>query len=193
MREDARRTALNIAAQTIKESVSALDVGEAMGLEIRHGRCRCPIHNGHDFNCRLYPGNKGYFCHVCKKGGDVISFAQEYYKTSFKDTVSWFNSTFHLGMDIESPLSPEAVKQAENARKTREAERAFREWKERMQFDLFLTADEILQMLEEQQDRNVPRTPNEPWNAQFCEAVRTIPAARRFAEMCMAECIGGKK
>lgn len=187
-----RTTSLTLAAQTIKDTVSALDVGQAMGLEIRHGRCRCPLHGGHDFNCRLYPGNKGFYCHVCKCGGDVLSFAQEYYGTSFKDTIAWFNSTFSLGMDIESPLSPDAVKQAENARKTREEEREFREWKERMRFDLLLTADEILERLEEQRDQNVPRTPDEPWNAKFCEAVRTIPAARRFSENCMMQCIGVK-
>lgn len=115
---------------------------------------------------------------------------KEYYGMSFRDTISWFNSTFSLGMDIDSPMSPEAVKQAENARKQREEERAFREWKERMQFDLFLTADEILERLEEQRDKNVPRTPDEPWNAKFCEAVRLIPVAKRFADRCYMKCIG---
>ena len=44
---------LTIAAQTIKDSVSALEAGEAMGLEVRHGRCQCPLHGGQDFNCVL--------------------------------------------------------------------------------------------------------------------------------------------
>ena len=45
---------LTIAAQRIKDTISAQDVGVAMGLEIRHGRCRCPLHGGGDFNCVLY-------------------------------------------------------------------------------------------------------------------------------------------
>ena len=184
---------LTLAAQTIKDNVSALDVGQAIGLEIRRGRCKCPIHGGNDFNCVLYKGDRGYYCHVCKSGGDVIKFAQQYHGSSFRDTVSWFNDTFRLGMDIESPMSPDAVKQAENARKQREAEREFAEWKERMRFDLYLTADRILEMLEEQRDMNVPKTPDEPWNEKFCEAVRMIPAARRFAERCMMQCIGVKE
>ena len=175
---------LTIAAQQIKDTVSALDAGQAMGLEIRRGRCRCPFHGGQDFNCVLYKGDRGFFCHVCHRGGDVISFAQEYYHMSFRDSVAWFNATFHLGMDIDSPMSAEASEQAENARKMREEERQFREWKERMQFDLALTADKIVEMLEDQRDRNVPQTPDEEWNPRFCEAIRLLPSARRFAENC---------
>jgi len=185
--------ALMLAAQKVKESISALDVADMLGWEVRHGRCQCPLHGGHDFNCRLYPGNKGFCCHVCKRGGDVISLVQEYNGTSFKDTVAWFNGTFHLGMNIDSPLSPEAAKQAEIARKTRESEKEFREWKERIRFDLALTADRIVEILEEQRDRNMPKTADETWNREFCQAVRLLPAARRFAKDCMYDCIEVKK
>lgn len=193
MNRNTRNNSLTLAVQQIKDMVSAVDVGQAMGLEIRHGRCQCPLHGGHDFNCRLYPGNKGFYCHVCKQGGDVIKLAQQYYGTSFKDTVAWFNDTFHLGMDIDSPLSPDAVKQAEIAQRKRDEEREFREWKDRMGFDLALTADRLVRILEWQRDRNTPKTPDEPWNPKFCEAVRLLPYARRFAEDCMFKCIEVKK
>lgn len=183
---------LSVAAQTIKDTISARDVGEKIGLEIRHGRCKCPLHNGNDFNCVLYSGNRGFYCHVCKSGGDVIKFAQEYYKMSFPDSIRWLNSAFGLGMDIDSPMSSEAVRQAENAQRMRAAEREFREWKAKNRFDMFLTADRILEMLEEKRDKNVPRTANETWNRQFCEAVRLIPEAKRFAEDCMMNCIKGR-
>lgn len=176
---------LTIAAQTIKDMVSALDVGQAIGIEIRHGRCQCPLHNGKDFNCVLYKGNRGFYCHVCKQGGDVISFVQQYYKMQFPDTVRWFNATFNLGIDIDSPMSKEAVKQAENARKKREREREFLEWKERRQFDMALTADEIVKRLEEMRDSNTPKTYGEEWNSKFCNAVVLLPEARRYAEDCI--------
>ena len=184
----------DFAVDTIKNSVSALDVANALGWEIRHGRCKCPIHNGDDFNCKLYPGNRGYICWVCKSSGDVISLVRNYYHDmSFSDTVKWFNSTFSLGMDIDSPLSPDAVKQAEIAKRKRDEEREFREWKDRMGFDLALTADRLVRILEWQRDRNTPKTPDEPWNPKFCEAVRLLPYARRFAEDCMFKCIEVKK
>ena len=180
---------LTIAVQTIKDSVSALDVGEALGLEIRRGRCKCPIHGGNDFNCVLYKGDRGYYCHVCKSGGDVLKFAQQYYGSSFKDTVSWFNDTFHLGLNINSPLSEEAVKRAEIAQRKRKEEREYREWLHRTQFDLFLVADKIVSLLEEQRDRYVPKTPDETWHPLFCQAIELLPAARQFAQDCYFDCI----
>ena len=47
---------------------------------------------------------KESFTVFCKSGGDVIQLAQQYYKYSFKDCIAWFNDTFHLGLDIDSPL-----------------------------------------------------------------------------------------
>lgn len=175
---------LTLAAQTIKDTVSALDVGTAMGFEIRRGRCRCPIHNGGDFNCVLYRGNRGFYCHTCKAGGDIFSLVQRYYNMSFPDCVRWFNDTFHLGMDIDSPMSPEAVKHAENAQRKRVREREFAEWKERMRFDLALTAEDIVRKLENVRDEKRPRTYGE-WDDDFCRAVELLPEARQFAEDCM--------
>lgn len=184
---------LTTAAQTIKDNVTAQDVGQLLGLEMRHGRCKCPIHGGTDFNCVLFKGNRGFYCYVCKTGGDVISFAEKYHKMTFKDAVGWLNDTFHLGLDIGSPITPEQRRQAETAQKTRKEAIEFQQWKEQMKFDMVLAADQILEIAEEQRDRNTPKTPNEPWNRAFCDAVRVLPAARMFAEECMAECIKEEK
>lgn len=180
-----------LAVDKIKSSISALDVGEALGLEIRHGRCQCPIHGGQDFNCVLYKGDRGYYCHVCKSGGDVIKFVQEYHKTSFRDTVLWFNDAFHLDLYLDSKIDPVEAKRAEMAIKMRKEAYELEAWKERMRFDLFLTADRILEMLEEQRDLNIPKYADDNWNAKFCEAIRVIPAARRFAENCLIDCTKG--
>jgi len=180
---------LTIAAQTIKDSVSAFDVGHALGLEIRHGRCQCPIHGGQDFNCVLYKGNRGYYCHVCHQGGDVISFVQRYYNMQFPDSVRWLNATFNIGMDIDSPMTKEAVKQAENARKIRERERKSKEWEEKMRLDMAILADRIVERLEEVRDARRPRTYGEEWDESFCTAVVTLPEARRFADDCMMDCM----
>lgn len=185
-----------MAVNAIKDTISAQDVGEALGLEIRHGRCQCPIHGGHDFNCVLYKGNRGYYCHVCKQGGDVIRFAQsclfagENHSMSFKDTVAWFNDTFRMGLDLKGTITQDQRRQAEMAQRMRKNAIEFAEWKERTRFGLALAADQILEKLEECRDRHVPKTKNERWSPQFCEAVRMIPEAQRFAEDCMMDCIG---
>lgn len=177
--------ALTLAVQTIKDSVSALDVGEAIGLEVRHGRCKCPIHNGNDFNCVLYNGDRGYYCHVCKAGGDVISFIQEYYKMSFKDAVSWANSTFNLGMDIQSQLDPETAKRAEKQAEIRKEKRELIEWKKSAQYGLALGVSKIVQGIEEMRDDNEPKDRNAEWSPAFCRALRLLPGATRLAQDCM--------
>lgn len=65
----------------------------------------------------------------------------------------------------------------------------FRQWKERMAYDLFLTADRIVEMLEEQRDAYAPKTPDETWHPLFCQAIELIPVAREFAKNCYFECI----
>ena len=179
----------DIAIDTIKNSISAIDVANAMGWEVKHGRCKCPIHGGTDYNCRLYPGNRGYMCWVCKSSGDVISLVRNYYRDMrFPELISWFNGTFHMGLELDKPIDPAKARQAEIARQMRKTAQENAEFVEQMRFDLFLTVDQILALLEEQRDLYVPKTAYEPWSAEFCNAVRTIPAARRFAERCLAEC-----
>ena len=182
-------TNLTIVAQTIKDNVSALDVGNAIGLEIRNGRCRCPVHNGRDYNCVLYKGNRGYYCHVCKAGGDVISFVQQYYKYGFKESIEWINRTFNMGLGIDGYVSPEKKKQAENALLRRKRAIEFQSWKDRMRFDLAMTADRIVQRLEDVRDTRRPRTYGEEWDKDFCTAVVTLPEARAFADECMMNCM----
>lgn len=180
---------LTIAAQTIKETVSALDVGQAMGLEIRHERCKCPIHGGSGFNCRLYPGNRGYVCWVCKSGGDVIRFVQESQGMDFKTAVNWINSTFNLGLDLDGRIDEEQRRQAEMAQIMRKEATEKKEMKDRMSFGVMLMADRIVERLENIRDANAPKTPNERWNDAFCNAIRSLPGAREFVDDCMMDCL----
>ena len=179
----------DMAAQTIKDSISALDVGKAIGLDIdRHGRCACPFHNGKDRNLKLFDGNKGYHCFVCHAGGDVIKFVQEYYRIGFKEAIGWFNDTFCLGLDIEGRMSPDERRRAENSLQRQKNAIEEKRRIERMRFNLALAADKIVQRMEEIRDDNTPKTAEEPWSEDFTRAVECLPEARRFAEECMMNC-----
>ena len=83
----------------IRESVSAVEVGKALGLNVdRHGRCSCPFHQGKDRNMKLFDGNRGYYCFVCHKGGDCISLVQGVApECSYLDAMWWVNDYFQLG------------------------------------------------------------------------------------------------
>lgn len=186
-------TKYQLAVDIIKSNVSALDVADAFGWEVKHGRCRCPIHNGEGLNCRLYPGDRGYMCWVCKSAGDVIKLVREYQQCSFKDAVCWFNDTFHLGIDLDRKMDLEEQRRAEIALQARKEAREYEEWKSRMRFDLYLAVDRLVEMLEEQRDRNAPKTADEEWNPLFCQAVRLLPSARRFLDRCYADCMKEKR
>lgn len=91
----------------VRNSVSAIDVGKALGLNVdRHYRCSCPFHEGHDRNMKLYDGNRGFYCFVCHKGGDCISLVTGVIQNcSYMDAAWWINDEFHLGLqqDNEKP------------------------------------------------------------------------------------------
>ena len=181
-------------ADTIKQSVSALDVADALGLEVRHGRCKCPLHNGDGYNMKLYPGNRGYMCWVCKSAGDVISLVRNYYSDlSYKQYLQWFSDTFHLGLDLDGNISPSDRRRAEIALQRRKNAAELREWVERMQFNLALLAEDIVDRLEDERDSRRPRRYSEEWDPVFCMAVVTLPEARAFAEECMMNCIKEKQ
>lgn len=181
---------LTIAAATIKDSVSALDVANALGWEVQHGRCRCPIHQGDGFNCKLYPGNRGYMCWVCKSAGDVISLVRNYYHNmSYAQCLLWFRDTFNLPLDIDGKIDPLKAEAAKKALETRKKAIALQAWKDKMQFNLALTAGDIVRRLEEERDSKRPRTYGEEWDQDFCSAVLMLPEARAFADECMMNCI----
>lgn len=87
-------------SETIRNSVSAIDVARALGIEVdRHNRCRCPFHHGQDNNMKLYEGNRGYYCFVCHKGGDCISLVTGVVpESSYVDAMWWVNDRFNLGL-----------------------------------------------------------------------------------------------
>jgi len=182
-------TKFQVAVDLIKSNVSAIDVANAIGLEMRHNRCRCPIHHGGDMNCRIYDGNKGFHCFSCGASGDCIKLAQQYYKMSFRDTILWFNSTFNLGLDLDGRIDEEQRRQAEMAQRMRKEATEKKEMKDRMSFGVMLMADRIVERLEDIRDANAPKTPNERWNDAFCNAIRSLPGAREFVDDCMMDCL----
>lgn len=173
---------LTIAAQRIKDTISAQDVGATLGLEIRHGRCRCPLHGGGDFNCVLYKGNRGFYCHVCKRGGDVIQFVREYRGMSFKDAVAWFNDTFGLGMDIDSPIDPKRMEEAKEAQRKRAEKSRLMEMRKDARTNRENTAMGMLVRLEDMMERHAPRTPEDGFSQKFRAASGMIPTVKGMIE-----------
>ena len=79
----------------------------------------------------------------------------------------------------------ERVMRAVEHRRTQEE---FRKWKEKMGFNMYLTATQILMILTCQRDMNAPKHPDDEWSEEFRTAVELIPEARRFYEDMAIEC-----
>lgn len=173
---------LTIAAQRIKDSVSAQDVGRALGLETRHGRCRCPIHGGENYNCVLYSGDRGFYCHTCKAGGDVVELVRKSMGLSFKDAIAWFNDTFGLGLDIDSPMDEKQIEEAREAQRRRSERIWFEGELKKARTNRELTALDMLMRLEGMMDRAAPKTPEEDFSQAFKLAAEMIPTVQSMIE-----------
>lgn len=106
----------------------AVSVPEAVrmycpGQEVRQGRIRCPIHHGKDYNMVIK--EKFYKCHVCGKGGDVISFVMELYGIDFRTALRRINDDFALGLFWDKPRS--ISEQLADERRRREFEARIRQ------------------------------------------------------------------
>ena len=59
----------------VKQRLSMRQVAEHYGCKVtRDGTCLCPFHNDTHPSMKIYPDDKGFYCWVCQKGGDVIKF-----------------------------------------------------------------------------------------------------------------------
>lgn len=168
---------------TIRQSVSALEAGRALGLKVdRHGRCACPVHSGVDRNCKLYDGDRGFHCFVCSAHGDVIELVQSVQGCSFLSAVAWLDSAFHLGLPLDRPMDKNAAEAAQRARERKQEEREQKQAIERMEFDLYCMTGKLLNDLEMDKEQYRPRTATEEWHPKFVTAVRLIQEVKELAE-----------
>ena len=61
----------------------------------------CPLHEEKTPSCRIYRDG-GFYCFGCKRGGDVIKFAQEIASLSFKDALA--QCQYALGLEVRRPV-----------------------------------------------------------------------------------------
>jgi len=152
-------------AQAIHDTVTMDDILPVFAPSIpRKGRrCPCPIHNGKDYNFSYT--DYGYKCFSCGASGDVIAFVKEMQGLPTRaEAMQQINDAFHLGLDIHTELSSDAL--AEVNRRRAEAERkqkALDEWWDEYHrlWDEWIRLDRI-------------RSSADPMSAEYANAVKTI-------------------
>ena len=167
----------------VKQSVTALQVGEALGLRPnRAGFCKCPLHGDHDASLKLYSDDRGWCCFGCHKGGDVIRLVQSANQCSFLSAVEWLDSAFHLGLPLTGKPDKKAAEAARIAQERRRMEREQQRRIEREKFDQYVDAVKRIGDLESDLEQYRPTRPDQPWDERFCAALRTLPEAKDTAE-----------
>lgn len=108
-------------AGQIKDRLTMEEVARRYGYEPgRSGFLRCPFHQGdRTASLKIYPGQGGWHCFACGKGGSVIDFVMELFGLSFSQACLRLNTDFALGLSRDEP-DRKAIREAR--RRAREAE-----------------------------------------------------------------------
>ena len=99
------------AAQEIRDRVQMEDILSLYGYRAKRGTMPCPFHGERNPSLRIYPGNGGWHCFGCGRGGSVIDFVQEQEGCDFRTAVRAIDSALRLGLFDSRENADEARKQ----------------------------------------------------------------------------------
>lgn len=159
-----------IVADRIRSEITMTELLTFYGVEVKRGRCKCPFHDGQDYNCGVKPDY--IHCFVCGESSDQIGFVQKYFSLPFVAAVAKINADFGLGMNLGRERKGQALEAAKRAflRRTereeqrRDEERAIADWLE--------AHGEYANALRAIRE-NVPIKGQDP-NPRFIEAIKDI-------------------
>lgn len=122
-------------AESIRANVTIEDALNeyAPGIQIKHRRCPCPIHNGKDFNFSF--NETGFKCFVCGESGDVISLVKGICELPTRlDAMRKICDDFSLPVNFHATISAEVSVKVNKRREEAERKRKEREeWEARYQ------------------------------------------------------------
>lgn len=115
-------------ADTIRELLTAAQVAQHYGFQPnRSGYICCPFHRENTPSLKLYPGDKGWHCFGCGKGGDVIRFVMELFDLNFPQAVVRLDADFGLGLALGQPAPRKRSRLLEERRRAEEERQALLE------------------------------------------------------------------
>jgi DNA primase len=95
--------------EQIKAGVSIESVLSEVGITLRNGRCKCPVHAGQ--NPSSFSVSKGFFhCFSCGISGDCITLVQKLYNLDFKQAVEYVAKKAGLSTNLDPVQRRERAK-----------------------------------------------------------------------------------
>ena len=146
--------------ETIKAAVPVKQAAEHYGLKVsRNGMACCPFH--HDRHPSLKLNENYFFCFGCGAKGDVIDLVARLFGLSGYEAAQRLASDF--GISTEPGQAAAAI-----CKPKRPHIRQFRE----DEMLCFRVLTDYLHLLEDWKVRYVPKTPDEPYDDRFVEALQ---------------------
>lgn len=85
--------------ELIKQSISAPELMDMLGIEVIRGRIHCPFHNDSRPSMKVY--DKALHCFACGQHKDVISFTMGYLNLSFKDAIQLLADKANISLNTD--------------------------------------------------------------------------------------------
>lgn len=163
---------MSAAFEAVKSSVDIVDAAQRYGLQVVWGgKAHCPWHTDKTPSLSFYKNNSRFHCFSCGTGGDVIDLVGLLLNISPEDTLRELNSAYHLGLDLDKPESPEAVRNAIRQRRLRQKQtEIFNQWEK----GSFLILNSYFHTLKEWKKVYAPTNPAQPIHPRFLEALNRL-------------------
>ncbi|MEO6831969.1 MAG: CHC2 zinc finger domain-containing protein, partial [Chitinophagaceae bacterium] len=103
-----------IEQSSINEVLARADIVEIIGQAVRLKKrgsnyvANCPFHNEKTPSFSVSASKGLYKCFGCGRGGNVLSFVQEYEKLSFVESIHWLADFYKIEIE-ETERSPEQI------------------------------------------------------------------------------------
>ena len=154
---------------TVKESLDIADVASRYGVHVvRHNKAHCPFHTDKTPSMSFYNGNRKFHCFSCGEHGDSIDLVQKLLNLSKTEALRELNDSYRLGLDLDTPPSPEKVRRAVSQRRQRQLEKeSFDRWEK----GCFNILSAYFRTLREWRERYAPKSPGQPLHPRFVEAL----------------------
>ena len=146
--------------ETIKAVVPMKQAAEHYGLKVsRNGMACCPFH--HDRHPSLKLNENYFFCFGCGAKGDVIDLVARMFELSGYEAAQRLAADFGISTEPGQAVAASCKPKRPNIRQFREDEML-----------CFRVLMDYLHLLEDWRVRYAPRTPDEPYDDRFVEALQ---------------------
>ena len=146
--------------ETIKAAVPVKQAAEHYGLKVsRNGMACCPFH--HDRHPSLKLNEDYFFCFGCGSKGDVIDLVARMFELSGYEAAQRLAADFGISTEPGQAVAASCKPKRPNIRQFREDEML-----------CFRVLMDYLHLLEDWRVRYAPRTPDEPYDDRFVEALQ---------------------